>query len=856
MDYYERDLWPTYDDLVPVSNRDFNGAPAGTFTAGVTATMHQHMKTFAIAFGLQGTFDPETVPVDPTVPFGWTDPFSGSLQKIDDLVHAATNGRGSFVNARNPRELRMAFDAAFLEFSQAASSVSAAAFSSTSLQEDTLLFRGFFDLRDNTGELIAVEVLPDGTLAAAPRWRASERLDSLIMTDAVGSGHVNRKVVTFDPVNSQGVRFRNGSLTPDQQLTLGPNEVDFLRGFRDDEIPAGALRERNVARGLLGDIINSSPVFVGVPRAFNRDQEPFPTSDLYSEFVTAKSTRTPIVYVGANDGMLHGFKAATGDEMIAYLPNKIIDGSVSYANRLQSFTSPAYFHLYYVDLTPRLNDVYMRASAGAATRSWNSLLVGGLGVGGKGYFALNVTDPDTAFATETAAAGSVLWEFTDDDDTYPVDQFGVPLGGAVGAIVDPLGQPIKDLGYAQTTPTIAMTNVDDGSGEQKWAAITGNGYNSTSGIAKLFILFTEGGFGGWQNGDFLKLDTGFGVPLAPAQNAGLPNGLGAPALVDKDLNGTVDLAYAGDLLGNLYRFDLSDPNPANWTSTRLFTATYFDGAVDVRQPITSQPLVVKHPNEIGFLITFGTGSFITRADASTTDIQSVYGIWDRGEGAPASAASDTKALRLVEQVVTNVVEEIGGEAITRRAHTDNPVNYEAAGVGPGTYGWYFDFDIPRATTTLAGNPNPDATGQAPPLPQYPGERAIRKFILRDGVIITPTVLPATGGSSCFGARPGAIELFDVLTGGNPKFPVIDFNNDDVVDSGDLVDVGGVDYAAGLLFDQDDLEGTLVDLSTLGGEGDTDFLFVSGGSETTAFRIVDINDDRTGRLAWRELDDAN
>ena len=99
-------------------------------------------------------------------------------------------------------------------------------------------------------------------------------------------------------------------------------------------------------------------------------------------------------------------------------------------------------------------------------------------------------------------------------------------------------------------------------------------------------------------------------------------------------------------------------------------------------------------------------------------------------------------------------------------------------------------------------------------------------------------------------------LFDAVTGGNPQFPVVDFNTDGVVDGNDLVNVGGVDYAAGLLFNQGDLEGTLVDLATLGGEGDTDVLFVSGGSETTAFRIVEVGDDRTGRLAWRELDDSN
>ena len=130
--------------------------------------MHQHMTTFAIAFGLQGTIDPADVPSDPTVSFSWTDPFDAPAHKIDDLVHTAINGRGGFINAGDPQQLKSAFEAAFLEFTQAGSSVSAAAFNSTSLQEETLLFRGFFDLRDNTGELIAVEVLADGSLAASP----------------------------------------------------------------------------------------------------------------------------------------------------------------------------------------------------------------------------------------------------------------------------------------------------------------------------------------------------------------------------------------------------------------------------------------------------------------------------------------------------------------------------------------------------------------------------------------------------------------------------------------------------------------------------------------------------------------
>jgi len=848
MFYYENDLWPTREDQVPISSRDENGAPAGTFDEATRPFMHQHMKTFSIAFGVRGTISPASVPTDPTTPFAWTNPTSANQHKIDDMLHAAINGRGSFLSASNPQALRAAFESAFLEFTQASSSTSAAAFNSTSLRDGTLLYRGFYDLRDNTGELTATEVFTDGSLAAAPTWSAAEELNGKLPN--------NRVLVTWDDLNGTGVPFRYGSLNANQQVTLDADQVAYLRGVRTEEQPAGALRERPVADGLLGDIVNSSPVFVGVPRGFNRDQEPYPVDDLYSEFVDDNVSRRPLVYVGANDGMLHGFDALTGEELYGFVPNKIIDASQAYASTLDDFTSPFYLHQYYVDLTPRLNDVFVRASASTVTKSWNTVLVGGLGAGGKGFFALNVNDPATSYANELNAARTVLWEFTDDDDSYPVDSAGDPLTDVNGdPLVGPLGEPVKDLGYSLSLPTVAMSNVEDGGSpaRKEWVAVFGNGINSTAGIAKLFVLFIDRGIGGWDPGDFVKVDTGVGVPLPPDPYAGFPNGLGSVAAIDRDLNGTLDWVYAGDRLGNLYRFDLEDPDPDNWTATRLFSATYTDGGNTYRQPILSQPLVIKHPTEPGFLVIFGTGSFSTRDDATDTEIQSIYAIWDRGESNPATAQANSKALRLVEQTITNVVDDAVSPAQTRRVITSNDVNYQPESGSPGTYGWYIDLDMPRATTTVSGAANTDSSGNAPPAPQFPGERAIRRLLFRDGTVITTTVLPSVGEATCFGARPGAILLFDAVNGGDPGRPVVDFNTDGVVDNGDLVDVGAEEFAGGLLFNQEDLDGSLVDLSTLGGQGDTDFLFVSGGNDTTSFRIEDLNDNRTGRLSWRQLE---
>jgi type IV pilus assembly protein PilY1 len=846
MFYYENDLHTDFDDEVPVSTADVNGAPPGTF-ASENATMHQHMKTWTIAFGVTGTFDTSMVPLDPTMPFAWPDPFDGPREKIDDLVHAAANGRGRYLNAQNPQDLQSALETAFLEFSQSASSSSAAAFNSTSLRSGTFLYRGFYDLRDNTGELTATLVNPtDGTLAATPSHWASKQLNPAnLLPD-------NRTIVTSDPLTGDGIPFRHGNLGLSQQLMMSEAEVEFIRGDRTNE--GVVFRERPVEDGLLGDIVSSSPVFVGPPRAINRDQAPYPENDLYSDFVQSRYSRREVVYVGANDGILHGFDASNLTEVFGYVPNKIIDTNQAYHNDLDDFPSPFYQHKYYVDLTPSLNDVYMRPNRNVTGKQWITTLLGGLGGGGKGFFALNVTDPDVQYTSEVNAADSVLWEFTDDDDTYPVDGAGNPIGG--GTWLDPDGQPVKDLGMALSQPTIAMSNVSDGGApaQKEWIAVFGNGINSTAGIAKLFVLFMDRGVDGWDSGDFVKLDTGVGVPIAPAALTGYPNGLGTVTAVDVDLNGTADWVYGGDRLGNLYRFDISNPDPALWTSTRLFTASYTDGSgTTTVQPVLSKPVVSKHPTKDGFLVTFGTGSHVAREDARSQDIQSIYTIWDRGEANPATAQPGSKQDRLVEQVITNVVDDSASPFVTRRIVTENPVNYVSESGTPGTYGWYVDFDMERASGTISGGANPDVSGQAPPLPQFPGEKAVRRMIFRDGNIIATTILPTGSGTSCFGARPGSILLFNALTGGNPNAPVVDFNNDGYVDDGDLVNVNGESFAGGILFDQDALDGSLVDPSILGGEGETDFLFLSGGNETISFRIRDVNDNRTGRLSWQELD---
>jgi len=332
--------------------------------------------------------------------------------------------------------------------------------------------------------------------------------------------------------------------------------------------------------------------------------------------------------------------------------------------------------------------------------------------------------------------------------------------------------------------------------------------------------------------------------------AGLPNGMGGVAVIDKDGNGTADLVYGGDLQGNLYRFDISNNNSTLWKVTKIFQATR-DGTAATVQPITTQPFVIKHPDG-GFLVIFGTGSWLTHGDGTSTTVESVYGIWDRLEVSPGTATPDSKLNRLIEQTLTNVVDETSPIFQRQRIVSANPVEYVPDAPGdPGVYGWYIDLDPVRPTTTLQGNVNGDISGNAPPAVQYPGERAIRRIISRGSAILITTVVPRDA-NTCTQAPPGSTFPIDGLTGGNPKRPIFDLNNDEVIDDNDYVQVNGVNYASGIVFDSDDLDGTLVDPSLLVGSGDFDFLFVSGGDDQVSIRIAPPEDQKVGRLSWRQL----
>ncbi len=353
------------------------------------------------------------------------------------------------------------------------------------------------------------------------------------------------------------------------------------------------------------------------------------------------------------------------------------------------------------------------------------------------------------------------------------------------------------------------------------------------------MTFIEDGTDGWDSGDVVKLNTGFGVPGSGEQNEGLPNALGEPRALDLDQNGTADIVYAGDLLGNLFRFDMRDPDPANWSVTRVFQATYSDG---VQQPITTQPIAIRNPqSDDGVIVMFATGSFITEPDGTSTEIQSLYGIWDRFEDNPPTAPGTKTPVEirndlLVEQTITNVYDDSLGAL---RKLSSNQVDYSPTGIR----GWYIDFDPEKPATTTGGNSNPDAAGEDPPGPQFPGERAVRNLQLRGGFLFVNTVIPRDP-NSCLRSPGGFALALNPATGGEGGLRAdiaFDLNNDAMFDDQDLV---GGDIVAGLRFD----EAVPTNSSFIGSKRFTQL----------SDRTVDIRETNTdigtnaGRLSWAEV----
>jgi len=893
--YYESDLHPGLADEIVVKSLDKARAPSDAFASN---RMHQHMKTYVISFGQESQIEE---PTDYTQAVDWGNPISNRgdyLQaRVDDTQHAAFNGRGRLFSSSNPEQLAIDIGQVLEEIQEGEGAASAVSFSSDELKADSILYKGSYNIKNGSGSLVAQRIALDGTLSRDNVWEAETLLDA--------ANYVDRAIFTFDENSNTGVYLAPANLTCGQanalldQPILGcdfsgtpspelTDKINYFKGDRTNEFapdngqPAGIFRGRTT---VLGDIVGSSPVYVNAPNRGFRLGLPYPQGEQsYSYFLNNETlaARAKMLYLGANDGMLHGFDGETGVEKLAFIPNEVITGR--YNNPLRALASPAYQHRYFVNLPPVVDDIFIGQPISAFEagdplfnddKRWQTILIGGYGVGGKGYFALNVTDP--ANFTEANEEKLVFWEFSEEDDVYPLDTNGIAFLNSDGDLISDYQTPpqaIKDLGYSTSVPVIAISNILAADGEREWISLFGNGANSTSGIAKLFMLLIDKGrdgvwchpdsrFGdelatraGCDNDeyDFLKLTTGNG-----ANAAGQPNGLGSPRAIDADRNGTVDYVYAGDEQGNLYRFDLcrrdlpttaierdTDPDwygggPSQckygktifkqWTVTKIFTARSSTNQV---QPAISKPVVVRHPSGVGYGVIFGTGRYAKTSDITDTSLQAIYGLWDRlGDQEIPKAA-------LVQQSYSNVCGVLGGEAaeddaesICARTLSSNSVVYTPpTDDDVGTLGWYNELAVPNAT-------NPGSI-------DFPGERAVRNLVIRGGFAFVNSVVPRQGGT-CGSVTGGFGLAFCPLTGtlDCKDGDVFDLNNDGEFTALDRFNgnrVAAINYGSA----------TPSDAAFL---GERRFTQLSDGTLSSILTNTKPT-FRTGRLSWRRLDNAN
>ena len=824
------------------------------------------------------------------------------------IKDAGNQGGGEAISAKDGGDLINKFTEVTNKILATTSSAASVSFNTGTLTNNSALYQALFTTSRWSGDIRSYPVSPTSgdinftcTLDATNCWSAADHVDELAYDDASQVFDDNREIITYKRSENKAIpfaRFASGytysatlpanGITADmvKDICAGPEAptlegtgdvcaysdtdptaadnsaanaaasktyinqvIDYIRGDRtyEDINNSPTFRTR---QSVLGDIVHSSPAFVGAPSqgwpSIEETTNKFGvTGNRYSDYKTAKASRTKMLYVAANDGMLHGFRTNTlstsvrekaGDELFAFIPSFLF--SPTDGEGLHYLTQPNYEHKYYLDLSPTITDYYGRTkdstdttTYSTSTDDWHTVLIAGSRGGvKKGIFAMDISAPLTI--TESNTADKILWEFTNADDV--------------------------DLGFTYSRPTVAMTNAVKG-GVNRWAAIFGNGYQNdgstpptgVSCTASLFVVFLDGGLDGiWTKGtdpntaDYMKIDTEVGT-----NSAGNCNGLSTPALHDTDGDSILDRVYAGDVQGNMWAFDLtcgasgcgsSDFNVAYKQGTNpkpLFTAkgpistTYPSGHV---QPIMIRPAVATNTSETttssnapNLLVLFGTGQYHTVDDYQpTAKINTIYAIWDNGTGkltddrSNSSASSSTLVQQFIyeEDSSSNPLvarDPVSLEEFPVRINSSNTVDYSSK------YGWFIDLNAADSANNFAE------------------ERLVVDLTIRKDVVFFNTAIP--NSQVCGAGGEGWLMGFNFVDGGEPASPVFDSNRNGAIDDSDNATVGNVVTGVKI--------GSIPTSSTYVG----DYKYTQGSDKNIDKIKVDPGKGlREGRLSWREL----
>lgn len=834
--YYKSDLNTGLDNNVL---RDSGEEDLPTYNPPDGDRTHQHMVTFTVAFGVTGALvdadsdgNPDknyagnnwSVINEPAKDGDWG-PADTGPDRIDDLWHAAFNTSGTYASAATPDEITEKLIKAISNIANRISSAAAVALNSGTLNANSRVYQAAFDSNDWSGSLRSVPIqdgpvdelplgAPDGLddspaeCASHPtlgelcdeEWDAAAKLEVRSASD--------RDIFTFSSDSASGITFKDiADLGVTQQTALrtnpdsliveavvsGQQRLDYIRGDNSNEGSlAGEYRARKtVATGSskLGDIIHSAPSFVGKPDLFYPDNL---EASSYNAYKIAHKNRTGVVYVGANDGMLHAFDASTdsskGEELFAYVPGKLV-------YKLNELTSQNYNqrHAYFVDGSPVVFDAY--------DGGWNTLLAASAGAGAQLVYGLNITSPSSFGESD------ILWEFTDEPRVSGSKTFGdIDLGYTIG-----------DVSYAR------MNN-------GKWVVIFGNGFNnteadgnvSTTGNAAIYVVdaFT---------GELIKkFDTKVGTAEDPT-GAGRSNGISRVTPIDMNGDFKVDYLYAGDLFGNVWKMDVTSSSVVSWDSSwssggdpkPFYIAKDSNGDV---QPITTAISVKRHPERISnTLALFGTGSYFTVNDATTVQTQTFYAIWDD------DTAAQYDRSQLLEQEILSVNNVVGDDGVNREFRVTSSAN-----VDPANYkidwstdkGWYMDLGY-----------GIDVGERVNVEPLLRGDRIIF-------VTLTPDPDPCNDGGSSW-----IMELSSNDGSRLPQSP-FDVNGDGLISDLDVVNFGG--DADTITSGVRSKEGIVAKPGILNTKGKKELKFFSGTTGNIETVTESIDENKRDRQSWRQL----
>jgi len=605
--------------------------------------------------------------------FSWPTPASDSIYNIADLAHAAVNGHGDFFSVKSPQALAAAFAKFISSANAGAVPLTPAAVNASVLAVGAVAFRTSYDPKDWSGTFGAAALKNDGSPGLVV-WTpdAGTQLNNDFHST---TGYTTRNVYTNSYKFSGGTGTfsafqltagNSGSLDATETAGLQTpalsssntsdtlaNRINYLLG---DSANEGLYRTRS---SILGAIIHAEPVYVkGATGNYFASWPTFGGIDppeaatgaqTYDDFTTQQTANTGTVYMAANDGMLHAFSAPVptctgaldsagnctaytfasgatpGKETWAFVPRAV------YANLGNLTVAQDFQYRPTVDATPVTRDVFF-SGGGAGDQKWHTLLAGGVGLGGRGVYALDVTNPALFQAPTITSypASGVLWEFDSDMKDKAAGCVSIVGASQIGTC------STTDLGYTVSKPNIGR--LSDG----KWVVLVPNGYfpdcgtpdtptNDTTNCQVIAAQAPKDSSGQPYSALFV-LDAQTGALIAELKTPNITGvtsfGLATPVMGDYESDQVDDVAFAGDVQGNLWRFDLRDTTTANWTVTLVYKGLADASGKQGLQPITTMPRLFPDPATNRFMVVFGTGKFLGVGDNSSTGVQAIYGVRD------------------------------------------------------------------------------------------------------------------------------------------------------------------------------------------------------------------------------------